>query len=156
MLHGYDSRHLGLNYRMPELAAALGAVQMDKLQGFLGARARNARHLMKEFEEIQGARFTQDARDRSHVFYLYTLYLRRNRDAILKRLNGRGVGAAVYFHTPVHRTPLYAKLGYATRKLKMTEAATKHVLSLPVHPAVTRPELETIAREFSDAARDLL
>ncbi len=156
MLHGYDSRHLGFNYRMPEMAAALGSVQMDRLPGFLDARARNAKFLMGRLGEVDGAEFTQDAKDRTHVFYLYTLYLRKNRDSIQKRLADKGIGSAVYFHIPVHKTPLYVRLGYSKKRLKNTEAATKHVLSLPVHPGVTKQELNLVADEFLAASRDLL
>lgn len=156
MLHGYDSRHLGFNYRMTEIAAAIGSAQMDKLGGFLESRLGNAKFLTERLGGVNGAEFTQAATDRTHVFYLYTLSLRKNRDQIAKRLNERGVGAAVYFRTPVHKTPLYARLGYSRKRLKSTESASRHVLSLPVHPGVTRPDLERVADEFVAAARDLL
>jgi len=156
MLHGYDTRHLGFNYRMMETAAAIGCIQMDRLPGFLRARRGNAKALMERLRRVEGADFTQNATDRTHVFYLYTLYLKKNRDAIQKRLNEKGVGAAVYFHMPVHQTPLYARLGYSKKRLAKTEAATKHVLSLPVHPGVTKAELDKVGDEFLAAARELL
>ena len=156
MLHGYDTRHLGFNYRLPETAAAIGSVQMDKLGGFLRARKRNAGYLRRHVERLGGVEFTQESPDRTHVFYLYTLYLKRARDAVKDRLAKKGVGAAVYFHIPVHRTPLYAKLGYAKKRLPNTEAASRHVLSLPVHPGMTSEELATVADEFASAARDLI
>jgi dTDP-4-amino-4,6-dideoxygalactose transaminase len=156
MLHGYDSRYLGFNYRMTEIAAAIGSVQMDKLQGFLGVRAQNAKYLTDRAGGVGGAKFTQDGADRTHVFYLYTLYLKKNRDAIQQRLNKQGVGAAVYFRTPVHKTPLYAKLGLSRKHLKNTEDATRHVLSLPVHPGLGETEMTRVADVFLAAARDLL
>lgn len=156
MLHGYDSRYLGFNYRMTEIAAAIGSVQMDKLGGFLDARRRNAKYLMERAGKVSGAEFTQRLADRTHVFYLYTLYVKKNRDAIQKRLNKNGVGAAVYFRTPVHKTPLYAGMGLSRKRLKNTEDATRHVLSLPVHPGLGRAEMERVASEFLAAARELL
>ncbi|HKT22731.1 MAG TPA: DegT/DnrJ/EryC1/StrS family aminotransferase [Nitrososphaerales archaeon] len=155
-VHGYDSRHLGFNYRLPEMSAALASAQMDRLDGFLRARARNARYLNERVASVDGARFTQDASDRTHVFYLYTLHLRKNREKILKALNAAGVGAAVYWHLPVHKTLLYAKLGYSRKALKMTEAAAGHVLSLPVFPGLSQADLEKVADEFLKAARAFL
>lgn len=155
-VHGYDSRHLGFNYRLPEMSAALASVQMDKLEGFLRARERNARYLMERFSDVKGARFNQDARDRTHVFYLYTLRLRRNRDRVAKALNGAGIGAAVYWPTPVHRTPLYTKLGFAKKKLPRTEGAVRTVLSLPVYPGLSQGDLERVAEGFLAAAREHL
>lgn len=156
MLHGYDSRYLGFNYRMPEVAAAIGSVQMDKLKDFLEARVRNARFLMERVAKVSDVKFTQDSVDRTHVFYLYTLYVKRNRDAIQKKLNKDGVGAAIYFRTPVHKTPLYTKLGLSRKHLKNTEDAARHVLSLPVHPGLTQADIERVADEFLAATRELI
>jgi len=156
MVRHNDSRHLGFNYRLPEMGAALASVQMDRLSGFLDARARNARYLTDKVASVGGASFTQQGGDRSHVYYLYTLYLRKNRDKILKALNDAKIGAAVYFQIPAHKTELYSKLGYGRKVLKNTEAASKHVLSLPVHPAVTEADIERVATEFLKAAHEHL
>ena len=156
MVHGYDTRVLGFNYRLPELAAALASVQMDRLESFLRARERNVKELQERFSGIDGAEFSQASKDRRHVFYLYTLRLRRNRDKVLKALNERGVGASVYFKTPVHKTPLYVKLGYSRKKLARTERDSGRVISLPVHPGLTPSDLDRVAEGFSAAARKLL
>jgi perosamine synthetase len=156
MVHGYDSRHLGLNYRLPEMNAAIASAQMDKLEGFLRARRKNAAYLNERLREVRGAEFTQNGEDRAHVFYLYTLFLKKNRDKIMKALNDSGIGAAVYWGIPIHKTPLYARLGYGRKILKETEAATKHVLSLPVHPALSTEDLETVGDKFVEVARTFL
>ncbi|MDG6959383.1 MAG: DegT/DnrJ/EryC1/StrS family aminotransferase [Nitrososphaerota archaeon] len=155
-VHGYDSKHLGFNYRMPEMCAALASVQMDKLDGFLRARAKNAKRLGERIAGVKGAKFTQDAEGRAHVFYLYTLRLRRNRDKVQQAMGAAGVAAAVYWPTPVHRTPLYRKLGYAGKRLPMTDDSAKHVLSIPVHPGLTPEEVEKVGDAFLAAAREHL
>ena len=155
-VHGYDSRHLGFNYRLPEMSAALASTQMDRLEGFLKAREKNARFLNERVSSLNGVRFTQDGGDRTHVFYLYTLYLRKNREKVRKALNEAGVGAAVYWHIPVHKTPLYVSLGYSRKKLKKTEAAASHVLSLPVYPGLSTADLEKVAEEFTKVAKAYL
>ncbi|MDG6985973.1 MAG: DegT/DnrJ/EryC1/StrS family aminotransferase [Nitrososphaerota archaeon] len=155
-VHGYDSRHLGFNYRLPEICAALASVQMDKLDGFLRARERNARRLMELLSGVKEAEFTQDAGDRTHVFYLYTLRLRKNRDKIAKALKEAGVGAGAYWPTPVHKTPLYVKLGYAKKSLPKTEDAAKKVLSLPVYPGLSPDDLQKVGDSFLEAARRYL
>jgi dTDP-4-amino-4,6-dideoxygalactose transaminase len=154
MVHGYDTRHLGFNYRMPEMAAAVASVQMDKLPGFLKARAENVAYLREMISSVDGATFTQNDRDRTHVYYLYTLFMRKNRDRIVKEMNDRGIGAAVYFKTPVHKTPLYARLGYGRKTLRNTQSASGHVLSLPVHPGLEREQMERVAQGFISAARN--
>ncbi len=156
MVRGYDSRHLGFNYRMPEIAAAIASAQMDKLDGFLKARARNVELLRSHTGSVEGAEFTQNGTDRTHSYYLYTLFLRKNRDRVLRRLNEAGIGAAVYFKIPVHKTPLYAGLGYARKTLKNTGAASEHVLSLPVHPKLGPEQMKRVASSFVAATRGLL
>lgn len=156
MVHGYDTRHLGFNYRLPEMNAAVASAQMDRLDGFLRARAENVSYLSERVDKIEGVEFTQDARDRTHAFYLYTLRLKKNRDKVLKSLNDTGIGASVYFRLPVHKTPLYVRLGYGKRALEVTEDAAGHVLSLPVHPALAKGDLTRISDGFETAVRSWL
>lgn len=155
-VHGYDTRHLGFNYRLPEMSAALASVQMDKLNGFIEARAKNAKYLNDSVGSIEGVKFTQNASDRTHVFYLYTLFLRKNRDKVQRSLKAAGVGTAVYWPTPVHKTPLYRKLGYAKKYLGQAEASSHHVLSLPVHPGLSPEDLQKVSDTFLAAAREHL
>jgi perosamine synthetase len=156
MVHGYDTRHLGFNYRLPEVSAAIASVQMDRLEGFLKARARNVTKLEAMISEAKGWEFTQTNPDRTHVYYLFTLWLKKNRDKVLKSMNLAGVGAAVYFKMPVHKTPLYEKLGYGRKALGVTEEAARHVISLPVHPGLGEPEMERVGDAFVAASRELL
>jgi len=153
MVHGYDTRILGFNYRLPEISAAIASVQVDKLPGFLSARAKNAKYLTERVSTAPGVKFTQNAGDRTHVYYLYTLHLKRRRDQVVKALVASGVGAAVYWKIPVHKTPLYAKLGYGRKVLRQTEDAVRHVISLPVHPGVTESDIERVADKFLEAVR---
>lgn len=155
MVHGYDTRYLGFNYRMPEVMAAIGSAQMDKLDGFVRKRQENAKFLMERVSRVAGATFTQDKTDRTHVFYLYTLNLSRNRDLVAKRLVEKGVGAAIYFKTPVHKAPIYLRLGYSRKKLPRADSASRHVLSLPVHPGLGEADLEKVATEFVEATKQL-
>lgn len=140
MVHGYDTRILGLNLRLPELNAAIAKVQMKKLPGFLQKREKNAKILT---ELLSGANVTLPIpRKYEKVnWYLYTI-ASKIRDKISSELNANDIGATVYYGTPVHKTPYYNQ----KTKLPNTEWAAKSVLSLPVQPLVTRNNLETIAR----------
>jgi perosamine synthetase len=153
MQAGYDTRVLGFNYRMPEMAAAVASVQMDRLDGYIEARRRNSRALTESISSLKGAELRQSSTDRKHVWYLYTVFLGKRRDEVIKRLRARGVGAAAYWETPVNRMPLYKRLGYAGLSLPRSLSAARHVVSLPVHPGVTEPEIAVVAREFAEAVR---
>lgn len=140
MVHGYDTRVLGLNLRLPEISAAVAKVQMKKLPRFLQKRQKNAKILT---ELLSGVDLILP-RQRKHEkvnWYLYTI-ASRSRDKILKELNAKGIGATVYYGTPVHKTPFYNKKII----LPVTEWAARNVLSLPVQPMVTYGQLETTAK----------
>lgn len=151
MREGYDTRVLGFNYRMPEVAAAIASVQMDRLAGYVEARRRNAKALTETISQMRGVKLSQSAADRKHVWYLYTVSLAKNRDEVMRRLRASGVGAAVYWATPVNMMPLYERLGYANLKLPGAVAAAGSVLSLPVHPGVSDLDAQLVAREFKKA-----
>jgi perosamine synthetase len=68
------------------------------------------------------------------------------------RLRELGIGTAVHYPIPVHQQPLYQKLGLGDVSLPNAELASKQVLSLPVHPALTGADLERIVEAVRQAA----
>jgi len=153
MQEGYDTKVLGFNYRMPEIAAAIASVQMDRLDPYIAARRKNSKVLTEQISRLKGVELRQVSSDRRHVWYLYTVFLAKGRDQTMQRLRARGVGAAVYWETPVNRMPLYKRLGYAGLSLPAALGAARHVLSLPVHPGVGEEEIEFVAEEFVKAVK---
>lgn len=140
MLHGYDTRILGLNLRLPEMCAAIAKVQMKKLPKFLAKRKKNAEILNELLSDLNV--ILPKERDGVNVnWYLYTIAT-TNRNKLMKQLNSQGIGAAAYYSTPVHKTPFYSK----NLKLPITEWAANSVLSLPVNPLVTENQLHYISK----------
>ncbi|MGQ0772080.1 MAG: DegT/DnrJ/EryC1/StrS family aminotransferase [Nitrososphaerota archaeon] len=140
MVHGYDTRVLGLNLRLPEINAAVAKVQMKKLPKFLQKRQKNAKILTDLLSGVDLVLPRQRKHEKVN-WYLYTV-ASSSRDKMLKELNANGIGATVYYGTPVHKTPFYNK----KIKLPVTEWAARNVLSLPVQPMVTHDQLETTAK----------
>jgi len=154
MQAGYDTRVLGFNFRLPEMAAAVASVQMDRLDGYIEARRKNSKALTETISRTKGAELRQESTNRRHVWYLYTVFLAKRRDEVMKKLRASGIGAAAYWETPVNMMPLYERLGYAKKRLPLAQSAAAHVLSLPVHPGVKELEIQYIAEEFVKALRD--
>ncbi|MBM2851475.1 MAG: pyridoxal-5'-phosphate-dependent protein [Candidatus Nitrosotenuis sp.] len=140
MVHGYDTRVLGLNFRLPEINAAIAKVQMKKLPKFLLKRRKNAKILT---DLLLGLDLTlpQKRKYEEVNWYLYTVAT-KSRDRIMKDLNANGIGAAIYYSTPVHKTPYYGK----KLSLPVTDWAASSVISLPVQPMVTEDNLRLTAR----------
>jgi perosamine synthetase len=84
-----------------------------------------------------------------HVFHQYTVRITgdfsMSRDQLRKKLLDKRIGTEVYYPLPVHKQPLYRSLGYNDH-LPNAEQAAGEVLSLPVHPSVTKEDLENIVR----------
>jgi len=140
MVHGYDTRMFGLNLRLPEINAAIATIQIKKLPKFLKSRANNAKLLSKLISDLKVV-LPIERKNENVNWYLYTISTDK-RDKLLKKLNEKGIGAASYYSTPIHKTPFY-KLKI---KLPITDLASSNVISLPIHPNVTQKNIEFIAK----------
>ena len=145
MLHGYDTRILGLNLRLPEISAAIAKIQMKKLPQLLKKRARNAKVLTELLDDLNITLPTERTGVKVN-WYLYTIST-KNRDKLAKQLNEKGIGATAYYSIPAHKTPFYNN----KTKLPLTEWAASTVLSLPVHPLVTENNLHYISKIMHQA-----
>jgi len=140
MVHGYDTRILGLNFRLPEISAAIAKIQMKKLSKFLKKREKNAKILSELLYDLDII-LPSERQGVKVNWYLYTVST-KNRDKLLNQLNSKGIGAAAYYSTPVHRTPFFNK----KMNLPITDWAASTVLSIPVHPLVTENNLHYISK----------
>jgi perosamine synthetase len=154
--HGSQARYvhetLGYNLRMTDLEAAIGLAQLSKLDGWNAQRQANAEYLTGRLSGVRGV-VTPNVREGStHVFHQYTVRIHK-RDAAVLRLTQRGIGVGVFYPTPIYRQPLYRQLGYDDH-LPNAETACREVLSLPVHPSLSRNDLDTIVEAVSDLSAD--
>jgi dTDP-4-amino-4,6-dideoxygalactose transaminase len=147
MVKGYDTRVLGLNLRLPELAAAIAKVQMAKLPAMLAAMSKNAELMSELLHGAKDVALPQEGNGRVFNWYLYTICFVKGaeRDDVMARLQKEGIGATVYYNPPVHKTPYYSK---PAAKLPVTEWCAKRVLSLPVHPGVSEGDVRHTAAEL--------
>jgi dTDP-4-amino-4,6-dideoxygalactose transaminase len=131
---------------MTELQAAIGLVQMNALEDWTERRIANAGYLSARLTGVA----TPVARNGSrHVFHQYTIRVAAERRAeFIRRMADAGVGTAIHYPRPIHQQPVYQKLGYADR-LPVAELAAREVVSLPVHPALSRSDLDRVVDAVS-------
>jgi dTDP-4-amino-4,6-dideoxygalactose transaminase len=144
----YVTEELGWNYRMMEIAAALGNAQMPKIDARNEQRRRNAARLTELLAGCDGIETPRELVGRHHVYHQYTVRVRAGREArdrLQARLREDGIESAVFYPTPIHRQPLYRRLGYGDERLPVAERLCEEVLSLPVHPALSDADLTRIA-----------
>ena len=150
--HGMRRRYyhdeLGFNFRLTDLHAAVGLAQLHKLEKFNQARIANAAYFSSHLRGVMTPQVPAGCR---HVFHQYTLRaLNGKRDALLDHLTKRQIGTGVYYPVPVHQQTFYTQqLGYDVR-LPVSEQAAAEVLSLPVHPALSQQDLETIVQAVNE------
>ena len=145
-VHGSKQRYmhelLGYNYRMTDIAAAIGLVQLDRIEEFNSARQKNASVLTDGLRDLDYITTPVVREGREHVYHQYTVRTEK-RDELADYLKDNGVGCGIYYPIPIHKQPLYRDLSY-TDDLPETEKAADEVLSLPVHPAVEEQDIEYI------------
>jgi perosamine synthetase len=143
----YASLMLGNNYRMPEIEAAIGIVQLQKLPSFVAKRRQNAQQITKILKKTSRLTLPTETKDQLHSWYLYTVKLENGTEAernkIVQELKAKEIGAEIYYINPVHQMPFYHE-NFGTHALPETEKASKQVFSLPIHPAVTSEQADFI------------
>jgi dTDP-4-amino-4,6-dideoxygalactose transaminase len=151
MRERYYHHELGTNYRPTDLAAAIGLVQLGRLDERNARRRANAARLTTG---LRGYLTPMVPPGRDHVWHQYTLRLPGRRDRVRDRLLERGIGCAVYYPVPVHRQPyLQGVMPEAARlPLTVTDALADEVLSIPVRPDLTEAEIDRIVETVRDVA----
>jgi perosamine synthetase len=157
--HGMKVRYyhdtLGYNYRMTDLGAAIGVVQLGKLDSYNKRRGENAARLTVGIAGIPGLITPDIGPDRSHVFHQYTVRVTSNfnitRDDLVAKLAEKGIGSGVYYPVPIHKQKVYSDLGYDV-SLPVTEQFAAEVLSLPVHPLADSADIDYIVKTIKELA----
>jgi dTDP-4-amino-4,6-dideoxygalactose transaminase len=146
----YYHQSLGYNFRMTDLNAAIGLIQLKKLPKFNKIRIANAKYLTRNLEKIETLTVPFIPEQVTPVFHQYTIKLDStiNREGIIASLDEKGIGADIYYPLLIHQQKLYCALGYKD-KMPVAEKASKSVLSLPVHPLLTKADLKKIVSALS-------
>jgi len=152
----YVTEEAGYNFRMTEVAAALGATQLPKIGARNDRRSANAARLTARLEGNPRIVVPREMAGRRHVWHQYTLRVPAGgeaRDALQAGLRERGIESAVFYPAPIHRQPLYRRLGYAGVSLPVAERLAGEVLSIPVHPSLSDADVDAVAAAVNDLAR---
>lgn len=146
----YVQEYMGYNLRMTDIAAAIGIEQLKKLDGFTDARIKNAEYLNGKLKGDKKVITPFVSKGAKHVYHQYTVMV-ENRDDVNKKLNDAGIGTGIYYPIPINEQPYYKGLGYGSKDTPVSSEVAKKVLSLPVHPAVSKEDLDLIAHKLKEA-----
>lgn len=147
MLQQYHNEVVGLNNRMTDLHAAIGRVQLTKVNAWTKKRQSNAAFLT---ENLRGVTTPPVAEGAVHVYHQYTVRVPEDRDGLAAALKDEyNIGSGMFYPVPNHRLkPFQSPLD-----LPATEDAAKECLSLPVHPSLSSQDLERIVEAVNALAK---
>jgi dTDP-4-amino-4,6-dideoxygalactose transaminase len=146
--------HLGYNYRLDEMSAALGRVQLSRIEELLARRERVADWYADRLAEIPGvsvpARAATTTRS-SWFVYVIRLDPGIERDVVARRLGDQGVPARPYF-LPIHLQPyMVERFGYHKGDFPVTEDLGRRGLALPFSGVMSEAQVDTVCRALVDA-----
>ena len=151
----YHHNEIGYNFRMTDISAAIGLAQLDKIDGFNDIRIKNAAYLNEGLKDVDGVVTPYCAYGSKHVYHQYTIRVEKgDRDEWVDIINECGVGTGIHYPIPLYNQPIYKSLGF-DGNCPNAELAADNVISLPVHPSLTKEDLDLVIEAVKTASNKL-
>lgn len=148
--------HLGYNYRLDEMSAALGRIQMQRLSVLLERRQQVAEWYAERLAEIQGVetlQVTPAVTRMSWFVYVVRFDSALDRDRIAKELGGLGIPARPYF-LPIHLQPyMVERFGYQPGDFPITEDLGRRGLALPFSGVMSEGQVDQVCAALHQVVR---
>ena len=154
----FAHERLGYNYRLDELSAALGVVQLEKLDEILPLRDHVATRYTELLADVEGLRLLcpdDELHRRSWFVYVVLLQPPADRSAVMASLAAEGIASKPYLPA-IHLQPAYSRrFGFTEGTFPVAEAAGEQGLALPFHTGLSESDqervVETLARALQAA-----
>lgn len=147
----YQQVELGYNYRMTDIAAALGLSQLQRLEGYIVRRQSIAKRYDELLAGLPITRPWQDSKHRS-ALHLYPIRVQDSeiRGAVFHSLREAGIGVNVHY-IPVHMQPFYAEFGFTKGEYPVAEAYYKSAISLPIFGSMSDSQQDVVVDAIEKA-----
>ncbi len=147
----YEYVGLGYNYRIPDVLSAIAVEQLKRIDSITKKRQAIAQLYNQAFADIKGLVTPYVEKNNTHVYHQYTLRLNKdfpmNRDELRKYLEKNGIQSNVYYPIPLYEVD---HLKVDKKNFPVTERVVKEVLSIPVHPQLTKKEIQHIIKTIQN------
>ncbi len=145
--HGMETRYyhdmIGYNFRMTNIAAAIGLCQLKKLDGFNQKRIRNAAYYTKNISNplVEKPYVEEGAHA---VFHQYTLKIALGRrEDFIRHLQSHGIGYSIFYPVSIPEQRCYHEFNFKT-DYPVTDLIKQQVISIPVHPSLSQDDLDQV------------
>jgi perosamine synthetase len=147
---------IGFNYRMTEIQAAVGLVQLRKLDSLNARRIEIANQYSQGLRGIRGLQTPYLSPDLKHVFHIYLLLLepefRLNKEDFMWKLYTQKQIKAWSHYMPIHLTDAYRRLGHGEGECPVAESMFDHYVSIPIHPRMTSESIQYVIDSIRELA----
>jgi len=135
----YYHRFIGGNFRLDAIQAAVVSVKLKHLDGWTGARQKNAERYAKLFAEagLNEKIKLPVQKESRHIYNQFIIEVPEKRDDLRNHLNNAGIGNEIYYPVPLHLQECFAYLGYRKGDMPVSEHAALHTVALPIYPELT-------------------
>ena len=147
----YENVEPGVNSRLDEIQAAILSVKLTHLDENNATRQRLAAEYRNS---TRGVTLPPIDPGDTHAYHLFVIRY-QHRDAMREWLDGRGVGTAVHYPTPVHLQPAYRHLGVLPGSLPATEQVAAEIISLPLYIGLAADDVREIGGLVTAGAEEL-
>jgi dTDP-4-amino-4,6-dideoxygalactose transaminase len=153
-----DFDDAGYNFRMTDIQAAVGSVQLAKLDLFNGRRIDNARYLGQKLAGIPGLVLPRVMEGNTHVYHLYPVLIQPEEfgmgkvDFIHAMFHQRGIKVGTHY-TPIHLSQAFRKRGFSSGQFPIAESIADRLVTLPINPRQTREAMDYLAESIASLAR---
>jgi perosamine synthetase len=153
-----DFDDVGYNFRMTDIQAAVGRIQLTRLDGFNQRRIDNAAYLTERLAEVPGLTLPTVKPENKHVFHLYPVLLDQEvygmgkDDFVYAMLYDRGIKVGTHY-TPIHLSQAFARRGFKKGQYPVAEATAERLVTLPINPRQTREALDYLVKSIKSLAR---
>ena len=138
----YAERH-GYNSRLDEVQAAIVALKLPRIEGWISRRREIASRYRLGFSG-SGLRMPGENSYGRHVYHLFVVETAGDRDATLQRIEARGLKCGVQYRWPIHLMRGYQDLGYRAGQFPVAEDKARKIFSLPMYPHLKDEEVDEI------------
>lgn len=151
--HGQTAKYrhqvIGWNGRMDGLQGAILEVKLRHLTEWNDARRRHAAYYNRRLKQIAGIGFPKEATGTKSVYHIYGILV-DGRDALIDRLQRRGVQCGIHYPVPIHLQPAYHMLKLPPSSFPRAEAMARRQLSLPMYPELSQDQIAYVVDTLED------
>ncbi|MFX1392827.1 MAG: DegT/DnrJ/EryC1/StrS family aminotransferase [Promethearchaeota archaeon] len=145
----YSNENLGLNFRLNEIQAVIGRLQLKHLPEWINKRREIVEFYNDILKSFHSIKIPHDKVWAKTSYYVYTIQI-ENRDRFIEYLASKKIATGIYYPIPVHKQPIIVKIYGKQPKLPITEDIVNKIVSLPLSPHLNKEELDRIKNEINN------